>query len=107
MSVSTLRTTRDLPAPSRVGTTKVGGIDLNKPRMRWVVEALCLSLSRHGFTTSESARQAEVLNKQGESEYGVHRAAYNLKKLRARKSSSGPQAMITLVLIRNKRSSLC
>ena len=36
----------ELPTPSRVGTTKVGGIDLNKPRMRWVVEAviaLCLS----------------------------------------------------------------
>ncbi len=48
-----------------------------------------------------------MLNKQGESEYGVHRAAYDLKKLRARKSSSGLKAMITLVLIRNKRSSLC
>jgi hypothetical protein len=45
----------ELPTPSRVGTTKVGGIDLNKPRMRWVVEAviaLCLSLSPYGFTAS-------------------------------------------------------
>src|SRR3984893_11626437 len=30
----------ELPAPSSVGKTKVGGIDLNKARMRWVVEAL-------------------------------------------------------------------
>jgi hypothetical protein len=51
--------------------------------------------------------RTEVLNKQGESEYGVHRAAYDLKKLRARKSSNGLKAMITLVLLRNKRSSLC
>ena len=29
-----------LPAPSSVGKTKVGGIDLNKARMRWVVEAV-------------------------------------------------------------------
>src|SRR6202022_1554040 len=29
-----------LPAPSQVGKTKVGGIDLNKPRMRWVSEAV-------------------------------------------------------------------
>jgi hypothetical protein len=53
--------------------------------------------------------KTEVLNKnkQGESEYGVYRAAYDLKKLRARKSSGGLKAMITLVLLRNKRSSLC
>jgi hypothetical protein len=47
----------ELPTPSRVGKTKVGGIDLNKPRMHYVVEAviaLCLSLSPHGFTASES-----------------------------------------------------
>ena len=53
----------ELPIPSRVGTTKVGGIDLNKPRMRWVVEAviaLCLSLSPEGFTASELARQVRM-----------------------------------------------
>src|SRR5207244_2106633 len=30
----------ELPAPSSVGKTKVGGIDLNKARMRWVLEAV-------------------------------------------------------------------
>ncbi len=67
----------ELWTPSRVGTTKVGGIDLNKPRMRWVVEAviaLCLSLSPHGFTASELARQVRVLSNQGESEYGLELA---------------------------------
>ena len=108
----------ELPTPSRVGTTKVGGIDLNKPRMRWVVEAviaLCLSLSPHGFTASELARQVRVLSNQGESEYGARRAAYDLKKLRGKEivrrigqtrryqsTSSGLKAMVALVVLRNK-----
>jgi hypothetical protein len=29
-----------LPAPCQIGKTKVGGIDLNKRRMRWVTEAV-------------------------------------------------------------------
>jgi hypothetical protein len=71
--------------PSRVGKTKVGGIDLNKPRMRWVLEAviaLCLSLSPHGFTASELARQVRVLSNQDQSDYGARRAAYALIVLR-------------------------
>jgi hypothetical protein len=108
----------ELPTPSRVGTTKVGGIDLNKPRMRWVVEAviaLCLSLSPHGFTASQLARQVCVLSNQGESEYGARRAAYDLKKLRGNEivrrigqtrgyqsTASGLKAMVALVVLRNK-----
>jgi hypothetical protein len=108
----------ELPTPSRVGTTKVGGIDLNKPRMRWVVEAviaLCLSLSPHGFTASELARQVRVLSNQSESEYGARRAAYDLKKLRGKEivrrigqtrryqsTSSGLKAMVALLVLRNK-----
>ena len=51
----------ELPAPSSVGKTKVGGIDLNKARMRWVVEALIalgVSPSARGFTASELARRS-------------------------------------------------
>jgi hypothetical protein len=73
----------ELPTRSRVGTTKVGGIDLNKPRMRWVVEAviaLCLSLSQ-GFTASELARQVRMFSNQAEGQYDARRAAYDLKKL--------------------------
>ena len=108
----------ELPTPSRVGKTKVGGIDLNKPRMRWVVEAviaLCLSLSPHGFTASELARQVRVLSNQGKSEYGARRAAYDLKKLRVKEivrrigqtrryqsTSSGLKAIVALVVLRNK-----
>ena len=108
----------ELSTPSRVGTTKVGGIDLNKPRMRWVVEAviaLCLSLSPQGFTASELARQVRMLSNQAEGQYDARRAAYDLKKLRGKKivhrigqtrryqsTSSGLKAMVALVVLRNK-----
>jgi len=78
---------KDLPTPSSVGKTKVGGIHLNKARMRWVVDALialCVSASPQGFTASKLARQVRLLSNQAESEYGPRRAAYDLKKLRAK-----------------------
>ena len=81
----------ELPAPSSVGKTKVGGIDLNKARMRWVVEALIalgVSPSARGFMASELARQVRPLSNQTESDYGPRRAAYDLQKLGARTSSS-------------------
>ena len=54
------RMLEQLPAPSQVGKTKVGGIDLNKPRMRWVVEAvIALSPSPGGFTASQLASQVQ------------------------------------------------
>src|SRR6202046_3719286 len=39
-------TLEQLPAPVQVGKTKVGGIDFNKPRMRWVAQAVLAPLSR-------------------------------------------------------------
>ena len=57
--------------------------------MRNAVEAviaLCLSLSPHGFTASELARQVQVLSNQGESDYGARRASYDLNKLRGKNS---------------------
>jgi hypothetical protein len=105
-----------LPAPSWVGKTKVGGIDLNKPRMHWVVEAvIALSPSADGFTASELARQVRVFSDQHQSEYGARRAAYDLKKLRAKKivqrigqtrryesTATGLKAIVALVVLRNK-----
>ena len=108
----------ELPAPSSVGKTKVGGIDLNKARIRWVVEAviaLSISPSSQGFTASELARQVRLLSNQAESDYGPRRAAYDLKKLRAKNivqrigqtrryqsTSSGLRALVALVVLRNK-----
>ena len=107
-----------LPTPSWVGKTKVGGIDLNKARMRWVIEAVVAlgeSPSGQGFTASELARQVRRLSNQGEFDYGPRRAAYDLKKLRAKNivrrisqtrryqsTSDGLRALVALVVLRNK-----
>lgn len=78
-------TLEQLPASSWVGKTKVGGIDLNKARMRWAVEAvLGLSPAPGGFTASGLASQVQALSGHSESEYGPRRAAYDLKKLRGK-----------------------
>jgi len=74
-----------LPEPAKIGQTRVGGIDLNKLRMRRVAEAvLALSASPAGFTASDLARQVHSMTGQPESEYGPRRAAYDIKKLRAK-----------------------
>jgi hypothetical protein len=75
----------NLPRPAQIGQTKVGGIDLNKPRMRRVAEAvLALSPSPAGFTSSDLAQQVRSTNNLPESDYSVRRAAYDIKKLRAK-----------------------
>ena len=74
-----------LPVASQVGKTIVGGIDLNKARMRHVVDALiALSPLPNGFTASNVADRVRALSKQSLSEYGPRHAAYDLKKLRGK-----------------------
>jgi hypothetical protein len=76
-----------LPVPSQVGKTRVGGIDFNKARMRWVAEAvLALSPSAGGFTASELACQVRSVSQQSEPEYGPRRAAMILKSSAANTS---------------------
>jgi hypothetical protein len=105
-----------LPAPSQVGKTRVGGIDFNKPRMRRVGEAVvALSPSPGGFTAAELASQVRAFGKLNQSEYDARRAAYDLKKLRGKQIVSrigktrryetvaaGLKAMTALIVLRNK-----
>lgn len=109
-------TLEQLPTPSRVGRTKVGGIDFNKARMRWVAEAvLALAASPGGFTASVLARQVRIVGQQSASMYDPRRAAYDLKKLRGKeivrriaKSQryepipKGLKTMAALVVLRDK-----
>jgi len=109
-------TLEQLPAPAQVGKTKVGGIDFNKARMRWVAQAgLTLSPSPGGFTASQLAEQVQRLSQQSESQYGPRRAAYDLKKLRGKQIvdrigktaryqpiPQGLRAMAALIVIRDK-----
>ena len=58
-----------LPVASQVGKTIVGAIDLNKARMRHVVDALiALSPLPNGFTASNVADRVRALSKQSLSE---------------------------------------
>ena len=75
----------ELPLASRVGQSVVGGIDLNKARLRHVARAvIALSASADGFTASELATQVRALGQQNPSAYGPRQAAYDLKKLRGK-----------------------
>jgi len=101
-----------LPVASQVGKTTVGGIDLNKTRMRAVVEAvIALSASPDGFTASDIAARV----RQRCASYGPRHAAYDLKKLRGKRIvcrigytrryetlASGLRAITALLLLRNK-----
>jgi hypothetical protein len=78
-------TLENLPQPAQVGQTRVGGIDLNQPRMRRVAAAvLALSTSPVGFTASDLAQKVRAMSGQPEAEYGARRAAYDIKKLRGK-----------------------
>jgi hypothetical protein len=92
-------TMENLPQPTHVGLTKVGGIDLNKPRMRRVAHAvLALSSSPTGFTASDLAEKVRAMSREPASAYGARRAAYDIKKLRARTwcGRSEPRAATSL-----------
>jgi hypothetical protein len=72
-----------LPLPCQVGATKVGGVDLNKPRLRTALPAvLALSAAPGGFTVADLA--AKVNASTGDSAYTVRQAAYDLRKLRGK-----------------------
>jgi len=105
-------TLEQLPAASQVGKTIVDGIDLNKTRLRTVVEAvIALSPSPNGFTASDIA----VRMRERCAPYGPRHAAYDLKKLRGKQIvrrightcryeplASGLRAITALIVLRNK-----
>ncbi len=105
-----------LPTASRVGKTVVGGIDLNKARIRGIIEAvIALSASPNGFTASQVAARVCPLTEQSPSQYGPRHAAYDLKKLRGKHIIrrightrryepllTGLRAMTALLVLRDK-----
>ena len=105
-----------LPAAAQVGKTIVGGIDLNKARMRAVVEAvIALSPSPNGFTASDVAARVHAIGNDRHAQYGPRHAAYDLKKLRGKHIicrigrtrryeplPNGLRAITAFVVLRNK-----
>jgi hypothetical protein len=105
-----------LPLASRVGKSMVGGIDLNKPRLRHVAAAVvALSASPEGFTASALADQVRASGGKSLPVYGPRQAAYDLKKLRGQQIvrrigvtrrydvvPSGLRAITALLVLREK-----
>jgi hypothetical protein len=105
----------ELSLPSQIGHTRVGGLDVNKPRIRAAISAaLALASAPHGFTAGEFAA-IRSMPKGVAGDYDTRRAAYDLKKLRgkdfvrkiakSRRYNVPPSAIRTmgaLVLMREK-----
>jgi hypothetical protein len=74
-----------LAQASYLGQTRMAGIDLNKPRLRAVLEALIsLALSPTGFTASDLAAKVRDILHLSPDAYLPRHAAYDLKKFRAK-----------------------
>ncbi|MGH3593294.1 MAG: hypothetical protein ACRDRF_19960, partial [Pseudonocardiaceae bacterium] len=73
----------ELPLPSQIGATRVGGIDLNKPRIRAALTAvLALAAAPDGFTVADLATRVHTIT--GNTGYTARHAAYDLRKLRGK-----------------------
>jgi hypothetical protein len=78
-----------LPLPSRLGATRTGGIDLNKPRIRAALQAaLALTAAPRGFTVAEFT--AKVATMTGHAGYTTRQAAYDIRKLRGKGLADKP-----------------
>jgi hypothetical protein len=74
-----------LPTGSRLGATRIGGVDLNKPRMRDALSAvLALAPAPHGFTVGDFATKVHAITGISDAEYTTRQAAYDLRKLRGK-----------------------
>jgi hypothetical protein len=78
-----------LPTPAQIGATRVGGVDLNKPRIRAAMSAvLALSAASGGFTVAEFTAKVHAMT--GHTGYTVRQAAYDLRKLRGKELITKP-----------------
>ena len=75
----------ELPQPSCLGKSKIGGIDINRLRTRTVLNAaLSLACAPRGFTVGDFAATVQSMRDPTLPLYDARRAAYDLKKLRAK-----------------------
>ena len=75
----------ELPRPSQLGAARVGGIDLNKERIRNALAAvLALAASPSGFTVAQFTDKVRALTGQDEHAYSTRQGAYDLRKLRGK-----------------------
>ena len=79
------RTLDELPTPSRIGATRVGGVDVNKPRSRAALAAaLALAVAPEGFTVTQFTAKVRAMTGHTEHDYTTRQGAYDLRKLRGK-----------------------
>jgi hypothetical protein len=104
------QTLDQLPLPSQIGSTRVGGVDLNQPRIRAALAAvLALAPAPGGFTVAQLAAKVQQQTGQTDRDYTTRQAAYDLKKLRgkdlivkpgrSRRYHAPPQALRTITAL--------
>jgi len=81
----------ELPTPCQLGATRVGGIDVNKPRMRNALAAvLALAVAPTGFSVGEFTDQLRAMTGQTPGDYTIRQGAYDLRKLRGKQLVDKP-----------------
>src|SRR5450755_2823743 len=74
-----------LPAPSKLAETRIGAIDLNRPRVRAALAAaLALAVAPTGFRVAHFTAQVRAITGQTPEDYSVRQGAYDLRKLRGK-----------------------
>ena len=73
-----------LPTPSKLGATQIGGLDMNRPRARAALAAaLALAVAPAGFTVAEFTAQVQAMTGHLK-DYSLRQGAYDLRKLRGK-----------------------
>jgi hypothetical protein len=79
------QTLDQLPRSSQLGRTRVGGIDLNEPRIRAALATvLALAAAPRGFTVAELTAKVQHMTGLTQTGYTIRQAAYDLRKLRGK-----------------------
>jgi hypothetical protein len=78
----------DLPTATLLGRTRVGGVDLDKPRIRAALAAVLALAAGPSFAVADLA--AKVADMTGHPDYTVRQAAYDLRKFRAKNLIAKP-----------------
>jgi hypothetical protein len=79
----------ELPLPSRLGATRVGGLDPNKFRIRAMLHAiLALAVAPDGVTVTDLATKVHAMT--GHAGHTTRQAAYDLRKLRRKQLIDKP-----------------
>ncbi len=103
------------PQRSSLNGTAVAGIDMNRPRMQAVLQAVvALAIKPNGFKSSELADRVRQIPEMAGKQYTARQASYDLRKLRAKRvirripkslryepQSDGLRAAAALLTLRN------